>query len=161
VNWLRAVWQRARLDFAWITPQLAVGAAPRPADMRGLAKAGIGAVLDLRDASEREGEEFARSAERVGLSLEWLPIDDHGEPRRDDLDAGVSWVMAQQASDRPTLICCRAGSRRSATMTIAVLVRMGYPLDEAFRLVARSRWVVNPSDAQIQALRSFAAEPRG
>ena len=146
-----------RLDIALVTPSLMLGAAPASARLSQLAKRRVSAAVDLRTSEERSTDAgWDAAATRAGIDVLRLPTPDESTPSPEALAQGTEWLLQCLAQDRIVLVCCRAGARRSVTFATATLIAMGYPLPEAFRLVAKARSVANPSDVQLEALRQFA-----
>jgi protein-tyrosine phosphatase len=58
--------------------------------------------------------------------------------------------------DGKVLVHCTGGMGRAATLAVALLVRRGYTLPHAYRLVRDRRPQVAPSDAQLAALTEYA-----
>ena len=83
---------------------------------------------------------------------------DRHPPTAEQLEQGCAWVLEALATDTKVLICCRVGAQRSATLATAVLVRMGYRLQDAFTLVSAARRIANPTDDQVAVLRAFASK---
>lgn len=159
--WLYA-WRSPALDIVWLTPDLAVGAAPAAGRLHEVQRLGVTALVDLRTIDERESaERWERAVQRCGLRVLHLPVIDRTAPTMEQLDAGSTWVEGELAGGGRVLVCCRAGVGRSITLATAILVRQGYRLHEAFRLVGTRRRVANPTDAQLAALEAFAARLAG
>jgi hypothetical protein len=144
------------IDIAWITPTLAVGAGPAARRHADLARAGVTAILDLREDVERGPE----PTETGGLHVHRIPIADGTAPTQAQLQEGADWVLAELGRDGRVLVCCRVGAQRSATMVTAVLVRLGYGVRQAFTLVSARRPIANPTSAQVRALRQFSEGAR-
>jgi hypothetical protein len=148
------------LDIAWITPTLAVGAGPDPRRASDLQKAGVTAILDLREDFERGFGDTQVDAADGPIRIHHISIKDGTAPSQEQLRDGADWVLAELGRDGKVLICCRVGAQRSATMTTAVLVRLGYGVRQAFTLVSSKRRVANPTSSQVQALRQFSEASR-
>ncbi|MBI4496749.1 MAG: dual specificity protein phosphatase family protein [Chloroflexi bacterium] len=140
-----------RLDFTWITPDLAVGAQFSPAQAPDLARAGIASVLDLR----AEGRPEAALLEHSGLRLLHLPVRDGAAPTEEQLWKAVAWVEAEIAQGRRVLVHCRAGMGRSVLVACAVLMAQGMVPADAFRLVKQRRPIAGLSEEQWRAARRF------
>jgi protein-tyrosine phosphatase len=148
------------LDIAWITPDLAVGAGPDARRARDLQRAGVTAVLDLREDDERGPADAQHDAAESPVRVHRISIKDGTAPTQAQLREGADWVLAELGRDGKVLVCCRAGAQRSATMVTAVLVRQGYGVRQAFSLVSAKRRVANPTSSQVQALRQFSEASR-
>lgn len=144
---------RPPADLVWITPALAQSGRFASRQAVALARQGIGAVLDLR---AEEGHDLA-ALRKARLHYLHLPVPDHGAPSQEELRRAAEWVLQELSDDRNVLVHCRLGLGRSVTVVVAVLLRMGYPLADAVELVRRRRAEVVLSEAQIAALRQYAA----
>jgi protein-tyrosine phosphatase len=148
------------LDIAWITPSLAVGAGPDRRRTNDLAKAGVTAMLDLREDFERGSGDAQADAAEGPIRVLHISIKDGTAPTQEQLREGAEWVLAEIGRDGKVLVCCRVGAQRSATMVTAVLVRLGYGVRQAFSLVSSKRRIANPTSSQVQALRQFSEASR-
>lgn len=140
-----------RLDISWITPSLAVGGAFEKAEIPRLALMGIRAIVDLR--AEAADDEAALAA--YGLQMLHLPVPDTYPPSTEQLDQGAGWVLAHLAQDHKVLVHCQHGSGRSIVLTCAVLIRLGYRVAEAVRLVRARRWQAGPTPLQLEAILAY------
>ncbi len=147
-------WQRqSSPDLSWLTSDLAISRAPLAREWPAIKAAGIRSVLDLRLAECAEGV-----SESVGLAYLNLPVTDGGAPTADEMRYATEWVAGQIAGVGPVLIHCREGLGRSPLVACAALIRLGFPLSEAFLVVRRARPHMVFSDRQIAALQAFAAD---
>jgi rhodanese-related sulfurtransferase len=144
------------VDIAWITPTLALGAGPDARRHRDLERAGVTAILDLREDFERGAGHDLPGVDDGALKIYRIRIVDTTAPTQAQLHEGAEWVLAELGRDGKVLVCCRVGAQRSATMVTAVLVRLGYGVREAFTLVNAKRRIANPNRAQVRALREFS-----
>ncbi len=140
-------------NFFWLTPTLAVSGRRATHDLHRLAEQGIRAVVDLEAETENQGERFGTAA----VTYLKVPVPDFAAPEPDQLAQTTAWVMQQMQADRPVLIHCRMGLGRSVTFAIATLVQIGYPLADAYNLIRKQCPGIALSEAQIAALRAFAA----
>ena len=138
-------------DLVWITPSLAQSGRFETRQAAHLAGEGIGSVLDLR---EEEGHDRA-TLTRPGLHYLRLPVTDGEAPSLEQLSRAADWVLAETAQDRRVLVHCRLGVSRSACLVCAVLLRMGYPLAEAYELVKRSRPSAAFGERQLKVLQAY------
>lgn len=140
-------------DIDFVTESLAVGGAVTDErQWRVLAGMGIGAVLDLR----AEDVDDAVLLAEHGMHLLHLPTEDWHPPGQDELARATDWVIEQMSDGRKTLIHCGHGIGRSVIVTAAVLVCMGFPWQEAMRIIQRKRPRAGPRDSQLAALAEFA-----
>lgn len=146
----------AKPSLVWVTPELALCGRFDSSHASSLAEDGVGAVLDLRAEEQHDAALLAKA----GLHYLHLPVPDHGAPSEDELSRAADWVLQELSDDRKAVVHCRLGLGRSVTVVIAVLLRMGYPLEDAADLVRRRRPTMTLSDAQVESLRKFAATPQ-
>jgi len=133
-----------------VVPGLLIGSAPDARRRARLAAAGVAHVVDLRSTAA------APQAWPDGVSVERFPLEDGAAPALDALDALVARIEASMAGGVKVLVHCTGGLGRAATLAIALLVRRGYTLPHAYRLVRDKRPQVAPSDAQLAALTEYA-----
>jgi len=138
-------------SLAWITPSLAQGPAPRRSQVAALARAGIDSVLDLREEAAADADILARH----GIRYHRVPMTDRAAPQAQALREAVDWVMAEQAADRRVLVHCQAGAGRSPLVACAVLLRIGYDLQQAYETVRRQRPEMTLTDEQVAALQEY------
>ncbi len=152
-RWFRAESRRRGAELAWITPDWAIGPAPRRQGLKRLSREGVAAIVDLRTEAHIDPDEAAAA----GLDVFRLPVADGAAPTQQQLIEGVAWVLDQTSRGNRVLICCRAGRGRSVTLACSVLLQMGYPLQQALLLVTQVRSTAQLSDDQVAALTQFAA----
>ncbi|HLV99661.1 MAG TPA: dual specificity protein phosphatase [Ktedonobacterales bacterium] len=140
-----------RMDMSWVTGSLAVGGRVREEDIERLARVGVTRVIDTR--SEYRDDEAALN--RAGVQLLYLPTPDTHPLTVEDLMAGSAWALEQIRDGQRVLIHCEHGVGRSVLLTCAVLVRDGYSVEAALRLVQMKRWQASPNHRQIKRLHEF------
>jgi protein-tyrosine phosphatase len=145
-------WRYVRPDVVELVPGLLIGSAPDPRAVRVLADRGVTHVLDLRRDDEGPTGEWP-----AGVTVRHEPIPDGSRPTAQQLDEVVGWVRSALDRNQRVLVHCRAGVGRSATVGIAVLVRGGMPLSQAWNLVHELRPAIAPTDAQMSALLEYAS----
>jgi protein-tyrosine phosphatase len=138
-------------DLVWITPVLAQSGRFEGRRAADVARAGIGSVLDLRGEAGHDPALIARA----GLHYLRLPVVDRQAPSLQQLAQAADWVLRETAEDRKVLVHCRLGLRRSACTVCAVLMRMGYPLSEAYELVKRSRPTAAFEEVELETLQAY------
>ena len=150
---LRRLWRllRPSLDVVWITPELALGPRFQKSEVGALARAGIGSVIDVR--SEASDDEQALAGH--GIRLLHLPVDDRQAPTQAQLEEATKWALQEIAAGRRIYVHCRSGIGRSPSLTIAILLAMGYPLPDAYDAVRRRRAWATFSGSQWEALETF------
>jgi protein-tyrosine phosphatase len=142
----------SRPDADEILPGLLIGSAPGRRQRHALVRAGVGFVVDLR-------------AEATGVSEQWpqtvmvrhAPIVDRDAPAPELLDDLAGRIIDAIREGGTVLVHCHAGQGRAATVGCATLMRLGYDLVAAYRLLRDRRPVVSPTGRQLEALRGYAA----
>lgn len=138
-------------DLSWITPELAQSAEFSARSAPALAQLEIGAVLDLRPDRRHELEPIGRA----GLHYFHLPAADPAGPAQDDMKRAADWVLQELRDDRKVLIHHVPSSGHSPVMVAAVVLRIGYPLEDALtRVRGASEYAF--SEAQQSAIQRFA-----
>lgn len=98
---------------------------------------GITHVIDLRE--EASDEEFV--ARHSGLGYIWLGVDDNGSPRADEWFDTITKealdVLAKE--DTRLLIHCHMGVNRAPSAMFAVLLVLGYSVEEALSTIRTAR----------------------
>jgi predicted protein tyrosine phosphatase len=141
----------ARLNFSWITDDLAVGGALRRGDYRRLALLGITAVIDAREEAADDAEALAS----LGIRLLHLPTPDRHELSQEQLVRGTRWSLDHLAEGGKLLVHCQHGVGRGPLQGCAILIGQGLSAPEALRTMRTRRWQAAPNDRQIEALLSF------
>jgi protein-tyrosine phosphatase len=139
------------MKYSRITPEIYVGPQYRRAGKRKLLRTGINGVVNMRI-------EFDDAAH--GLALEHychLPtVDDHA-PTLDDLHQGVAFIHKVTTGRGKVYIHCGGGIGRAPTMAAAYFISQGLGLDEAIRLIKKSRPFIKMMPVQMEQLRRFEA----
>lgn len=138
-----------------IAPGLFIGRLPFPNELSELRAAGIDAVLNLC-------WEFPRLSgvdREPGIETVRAPLLDGSPPTDRQFEEAVQHIAQWRAEGRNVLIHCAQGHGRTATITAAVLIRLGLAsdVDEALALIRASRPFAKPSRSQLAALRRYAA----
>jgi predicted protein tyrosine phosphatase len=141
----------ARLNFSWITDDLAVGGALRRRDYRRLTTLGITAVIDAREEAADDAEALAK----LGIRLLHLPTPDRHELSQEQLVRGTRWSLDQLAEGGKLLVHCQHGVGRGPLQGCAILIGQGLSAPEALRTIRTRRWQAAPNDRQIEALLNF------
>jgi protein-tyrosine phosphatase len=138
----------AALNLSWITADLAVGGAFAPGHAsRLVAEHAVGHVIDLRQEACDDAAELAAA----GVRFLSLPVIDNRAPSQDQLDAGVAFAEAAQATRGRLLVHCQHGVGRSATLALCVLVHRGFDPLAALTLAKDLREAVSPCPEQYEA----------
>jgi protein tyrosine phosphatase (PTP) superfamily phosphohydrolase (DUF442 family) len=163
--WLRAVARvlelasdllSTRLNFTWVTPDLAVGGAPKRRDYRRLAAAGIKAVVDCREEASDDPE----ALDRLGIRLLRLPTEDRYGLSQEHLEEGAAWALDRMVDGGKVLVHCQHGVGRAPLLGGAILVKQGLSAPEALKTIRQKRWQAAPNDRQIESLLVFEERHR-
>jgi len=141
-----------KLNFSWITDELAVGGVFRRADIPKLRSMGVNAVVDCR-AEDRDDQE---ALYKHGIELLWLPAPDTHEISQESLDEGVEWVKRRIDLGQRVYVHCLHGVGRGPLLGSCVLVAQGYSATQSLQLVKARRWQASPNEEQMEALVTFA-----
>lgn len=135
----------------WITNHLAVGHAPMSYDELDSIKAqGIGAIINLcaefTDLHEIEASQ--------GFEVFYLPIPDEHAPPMAVMEGALEWLDESIYLGKKVLVHCRHGIGRTGTFVTAYLVRRGFSLKQAGKMMKPTR--ANPTNfPQWWLLRKF------
>lgn len=117
----------------WITPDLAVGYAPRSeSHLKSIHDAGIQAIVNL--CAECYDLHDAQSA--AGFDVYYLPIADEAAPGMDALEKVIEWISQRHLSGQSVLVHCRYGIGRTGTVVLAYLIHSGHGFQAARKLLA-------------------------
>lgn len=125
----------------WITSHLAVGHAPMSYDeLESIKKQGVDAMVNLCG----EFCDLHEIEEGAGFEVFWLPVPDETAPRMDDMEKGLEWLDEQIYLGKKVLVHCRHGMGRTGTFVTAYLLRRGFSLKKAGKLLKATR--ANPTN---------------
>ncbi|MBZ4659629.1 MAG: dual specificity protein phosphatase family protein [Desulfacinum sp.] len=126
----------SRYPLTWITEQLAAGHAPMShTDLESLRRQGVDAILNLC----AEFCDLHEIEEKAGFEIHYLPTDDEGIPEPAALERALDWLDACLFTGKKVLVHCRFGIGRTGTVLTAFLLRRGYALKEARKILEGSR----------------------
>jgi protein-tyrosine phosphatase len=141
------------MDMTWVTERVALGGGIWNArNMGELAQAGVTHVLNMQvEFDDRP------LAEPLGIRVLWNPTDDDFLPKPPELlKRGVDFALA--ALDEPearVYIHCAAGVHRAPMMTLAVLCKLDWDIEQAMVLIETRRPVVDFADVYVDSVRRF------
>jgi protein-tyrosine phosphatase len=149
MNW----WDRTfgAVDAVEVIPGLRMGAAPNRHGARRLAHSGVTHAIDLRG---REGAAVA-TVWPEDVFTHSYPLEEYEAPELSELQQVSSDVASLIAHGEVVYIHCRAGIQRAPTVACAVLMQMGWPLADAYRVVSSRRAVAAMSEEQLAVLRQL------
>ena len=114
----------------WITPEVAVGYAPRSHDDLATIRAqGITAIVNLC----AECYDLSETEKNAGFDVYSLPIADEESPSLEEFEKALAWVTDRIAAKKKILVHCRFGIGRTGTFVAAYLMSKGHNLKTAIR----------------------------
>ncbi len=151
-NMLLGRWLKVRNWWDEVDPNVIVGAFPFPRDVPGLAKAGVGAVVNTCEEYEGPIEQY----EKYNIKQLRIPTVDFTHPRFEDVQHAVDFMVEQIADGRVVYVHCKAGRARSATVALCWLIQtQGMSAEEGQRLLLNCRPHVNPRLTQRVVVQEF------
>ena len=141
------------LDYAWVTPRLAVGTAiSSDENMQQLAADGVTHVLGL----EHDFNDHTIVGD-TPITVCWLPQPDDFRPKPPEwFEQGVTFIKEALSKDGTRVyVHCLAGIQRSPTMVMAFLGAEGMPLDKAVSLIRGVRPVAQLPGPYFQSVERF------
>lgn len=135
----------------WITANIGAGRAPQSFDeLKSIREQGIGAIINLCG----EYSDLHELEEQSGLEVLWIPIDDETAPTMAEMERGLEWLDEAVYLDKKVLIHCRHGIGRTGTFITAYLLRRGFGLKKAGKILKTTQ--ANPTNfSQWWLLRKF------
>lgn len=139
-----------------VAPGLFLGRLPFRSEGRELREAGVQGVVNLC-------WEFPGPGAVPGIATARVPILDGAPPTDRQFTAVVDQVARWRAEGKAVLIHCAQGHGRSATVTAAVLLRLGLAgdVERALALIRAARPGARPSRGQRAALVRFLSNTAG
>jgi protein-tyrosine phosphatase len=137
----------------WITEKLAVGHAPMSyAELDSIKDQGISAIVNLCG----EFCDLHEIEENAGFEVFYLPIPDETAPSMEEMEKGLEWLDEAVYLGKKVLIHCKHGIGRTGTFLTAYMLRRGFKLKKAEKLLKKTKTRANPSNySQWWLLRKF------
>ena len=135
----------------WITKNLAVGHAPMSyEELASIKEQGIGAIVNLCG----EFSDLHQIEKDAGFEVFWLPIPDETAPKMEAMEEGLEWLDEATYLGKKVLVHCKHGIGRTGTFVTAYLLRRGFGLKKAGKMMKTTR--ANPTNfSQWWLLRKF------
>lgn len=136
----------------WLVPEKLAGMSRPPLeDLPQLYQAGMRGIVSVMD--EPSGIEEYKEA---GFQALWLPITGGKPPTIDQVKQFVQFAKPLIEDNRPVVVHCTSGNRRTGTLLAAYLVAEGENPKKAIALVQQARPTAELRDAQKQFLHELA-----
>jgi sulfur carrier protein ThiS len=146
----------SRLNFSWVTDQLAVGGAFHTSDIPRLRRLGIDGVVDCRE----EASDDEAALRQHGIDFLRLPTPDVHKLSQDALDVGVAWANERIDRGEKIYVHCLHGVGRGPLLGCCILVSRGQTAVGALQTVKTRRWQASPNEEQLGALIEYAERHR-
>lgn len=141
------------MDLTWITDRIAVGGGIWNDDgMARVTRLGITHVIDMQ--IEFDDRPLGREH---GVEVLWNPVDDDFLPKAPEVfERGVKFALeALEQPETKVFIHCAAGVHRAPMMTLAVLVALGWQLEDALAVMEARRPVVDFPDVYVESVKKY------
>jgi len=120
----------------WITENIATGRAPMSyEELDDIRRQGIGAIVNLCG----EFSDLHEIEENAGFEVLWIPTADETAPAMEAMEQGLEWLDEAVYLGKKVLIHCRHGIGRTGTFITAYLLRRGFTLKKAGKLLKATR----------------------
>lgn len=86
----------------------------------------------------------------------WIPIKNHTNPTREQLEFGVTALEKLVALKKKVYVHCQNGHGRAPTMVAAYLIKKGKSVDEAIDFIKEKRPTIHLEGVQKDALVKFS-----
>lgn len=131
----------ADYPLTWITSHLAVGHAPMSySELDSLKAQGIDAIVNLC----AEFSDLHEIEEKAGFEVLFLPVEDENAPALEAMEAGLAWLDEALYLGKKVLVHCRHGIGRTGTFVTAYLLRRGFTMKQAAKMLKATR--ANPTN---------------
>ncbi len=137
----------------WITDNLAVGHAPMSYDeLDSIKEQGVTGIVNLCG----EFCDLHEIEENAGFEVFYIPIPDETAPTMEEMEKGLEWLDEAVYLGKKILIHCKHGVGRTGTFLTAYMLRRGFNLKKAGKLLKKTKTRANPTNySQWWLLRKF------
>jgi len=119
----------------WITPDLAVGYAPRSQEALSVIRdRGIGAIVNLC----AECYDLHELEKKAGFDVRYVPVHDEDAPSMKELEKTLAWITENIKAGKKVLVHCRFGIGRTGTVVAAYLMSEGLSFKAALGKMAHT-----------------------
>lgn len=111
-------------------------------EMVALRRSGADLLVCLQTAAELKDLELTEepeSAAAAGLEFQLFPIVDLGVPDHGEVQPLLDTLAARLTAGQHVVVHCRAGIGRSSLIAAVLLIRLGVPVDRAWRVISEAR----------------------
>lgn len=116
----------------WITENIATGRAPMSyEELDDIRRQGVGAIVNLCG----EFSDLHEIEENSGFEVIWIPTADETAPAMEAMEQGLEWLDEAVYLGKKVLIHCRHGIGRTGTFITAYLLRRGFTMKKAAKLL--------------------------
>lgn len=138
----------------WITESLAIGHAPMSyAEFDSIRDQGISGIVNLCG----EFSDLHELEENAGFEVFYLPIPDETAPSMEEMEQALEWLDEVLYLGKKVLVHCKHGIGRTGTFTTAYMLRRGFNLKKASKLLKKTR--ANPTNfSQWWLLRKYGKQ---
>jgi len=153
---MQEIAQNPDYRITWVTPYIATGRAPKSYDdLKILREKGIVAILNLCG----EFCDLHELEQGFGFEVFWLPTADETAPSMKEMEKGLAWLDEAVYLGKKVLIHCNYGIGRTGTFLTAYLLRRGFTLKKAGKVLKQTHTPASPSNfSQWWLLRKFGKQ---
>jgi protein-tyrosine phosphatase len=141
------------MDMSWVTERIAVGGGIWTEEkMIEVVREGITHIIDMQIEFDD-----TQIAEPYGVEVLWNAVDDDFQAKPPEIfKRGVEFALgALENEEAKIYVHCAAGVHRAPMMTLAILGALGWRVEDAMKLIAARRPVVDFADVYVNSVENF------